>query len=154
VPDRGSSSSFAVSDITGRRILELSAWRGAEPLLRERIASLQASGTTVLPVAANCVWVVSDGNAVAESASDDLAQVELSDALVTCRLTGSERLAMLGRLLPVDLHASRFATGDVVTSHIHGITVTVHNGGEFVDVYVRRSLAASLRHMLERAATR
>ena len=102
------------------------------------------------------------GNAFAAKLMSDLHGVasvsDQSDGYVLIRLTGARVRDALSKLVPIDLHARAFKTGDVastVASHI-GVTLwrpaDEPDAGHLFEIAMFRSLARSFWHALADAA--
>lgn len=75
-----------------------------------------------------------------------------SSAWACARLEGGDAVAVLARLVPIDLRDDRFKTGHAARTVIgHMNCVLIRSGPHDYEVMVFRSMAATLAHELERA---
>ena len=104
----------------------------------------------------------SGGNAFASSLQDalhDLASVsDQSDGYAVLRLTGPKLRDTLAKIVPIDVHPRGFTPGDVASTVVSHMGVTLWrlqdsgDGSPVFELAVFRSLAVSLWHALSEAA--
>ena len=87
------------------------------------------------------------------------ALVELSDAYAVLRLRGAQVRGSLAKLVPIDLHDTRFRPGDVAQTVLEHMPVTLWRledaptGEPMIELAVGRSFAVSLYEALRESAT-
>lgn len=80
--------------------------------------------------------------------------VDQSDAWAIVKIDGADAAAVLARLTPIDLRASSFKKGHTARTLVGHMTAGITRlGAQSFEVMVMRSMAATLVHDLERAAT-
>ncbi|MDA0681077.1 MAG: hypothetical protein O3A13_03350 [Proteobacteria bacterium] len=134
-------------------IHEVAAWPGANSAL-EHFLNAYGSGARnpLLRVGPGRVWVVGADTLELQTATNGMALIDLSHALVRIQVSGESARLVLRKGLPVDLHPSVFPDGSIATSAIERIVVTVHNNGDSFDLFCRRSYSGSLEHWLADAS--
>ena len=85
----------------------------------------------------------------APSVAADLGvTLDLSHSRTRIRIAGCDAAACLIRLLPLDLREAEFSPGDVASSSIHHVGVTLARGPESYDLFVPRGFALSIWELL------
>lgn len=85
---------------------------------------------------------------------DRAAVTDQSDAYAVVRLEGTDVVAVLARLVPIDLRARVFPLGQTARTLVGHMMASVTRRGDVTfDVMVMRSMAATLVHELSQAAT-
>lgn len=149
----------------------LTAWPGQAPALAARLRdrfglALAAPGRWTQADALVCVWLAPDRwqiehagrhdllPALADTAGEHGAVIDVSDARAVLRLTGPASRDILARLLPLDLHPREFAphhAAGTVAAHI-GVQLRQIDAAPSYDLACLRSYADSLRRAVAHAA--
>ena len=141
---------LSMSMIGGRIIHEVTAWKGSEQSLSQRLDQMRAEGCEVVDVAPGRYWTFDYD--WSSHASGDFAVVDISNHQSLIRLVGVQARNVLKKGLPVDLHESAFPDGVFFTSMIDGMTASIHRRDDSIDVYCQRSYARSVWEWLTDAA--
>ena len=140
---------FEIQQQPATSVLEISGLPGCEEDLAAFVQSTSLATGHLMPVASLRWWLV--GADDPELLPNNLAVTDISHAIAVFRLSGSRVHDVLRKGLAIDLAAELFPVGRSATSAIDGITVTIHRTDAHLDLYCRRSYAASLWHFLTRA---
>lgn len=155
-------------EVTGRDLVQVAAWRGTLPAVKQRLSAAlgvpmpegtraaTASGQiTVLPIAPDKLWIAAPrGEKLHErlSALIPIAEgvvTELGHARTVVRMSGPSARDILARNFAVDLHPDAFPPGSFASSSMHHVGTLLHyvrdlGGDPIFDLYLTRSFALSL----------
>lgn len=91
-------------------------------------------------------WVL---NGSVPSFTPDLGVVlDLSHSRTHVRVSGADAAECLSRLLPLDLRDAEFKTGEVASSGIHHVGVTLYRNTDGYDLFIPRGFAVSVWELL------
>ena len=139
--------SVTMTEVVHDRLTLIAPFRGRE------VSGFPAPNCTTETM----IWV-GQGQALCFGAPPDLgdaaALTDQSDAYAIARIEGDGVEDVLARLVPIDLRAPGFATGQTARTLLGHMTASVtRRGDRAFEVMVMRSMARTLVHDLSRAAT-
>ena len=80
------------------------------------------------------------------------AVLDLSHSRTRVRVVGDDAVALLNRLLPLDLRESQFPEGSVASSAIHHVGVTLWRSEQSYELFMPRGFAVSVWEVLFESA--
>jgi sarcosine oxidase subunit gamma len=147
-----------LSELPSVCITSIAPFRGREAATAKALRALglgwPAPGRMVAKNDTACLWS-GRGQALligAEAAGLDgiAALTDQRDGWAQMRIEGADAVAVLARLVPIDLSLAEFGKGQVArTSLGHMMLLIARTGGQAFDLMVFRSMARSAIHELE-----
>lgn len=96
-------------------------------------------------------WVITSGYPIGERmsiAQDEGTQFEITHSKVWIKVSGSHAEVLLNHFLPLDLRPDTFPVGQVASSALHHVGVTLWKNHHAYNLFIPRSFALSLWQML------
>ena len=144
------------------RMTALAPWPGAEAALSRALRDAHgldfpASGRVTDAPGARALWsgrsqALLIGPDPAPGLAAHAALTDQSDAWAVFRLEGADAIAVLARLVPIDLHPAIFTTGRTARTLLGHMTCGLtHVGARAFEVMVFRSMAGTALHEIATA---
>ncbi|MBX2868261.1 MAG: hypothetical protein KTR18_06275 [Acidiferrobacterales bacterium] len=112
--------------------------------------SISGSTGSMLRVEPFKWWLL--GSDAPDLSAEQGATLDLSHSRTRVRVVGDEAVALLNRLLPLDLRESQFPEGSVASSAIHHVGVTLWRSEQSYELFIPRGFAVSVWEVLFESA--
>ncbi len=162
--DREQSAAIVLQEVLNLSLWQVAAWPDTYKSVATKISKAYGSkkplgpnksasnaGGSVLRVEPLKFWVIGDTPANKGKdaiAVDEAVWVDQSHSRTQLRITGEHAVTLLNQFLPLDLRESQFAVGDVASSALHHVGVTLWRSQEGYELFIPRGFALALWEVL------